>query len=149
GFGYEIAWWAQACGVPVLVVAPSQVERAPGARVKTDRLDARTLACKAAARQLKAIAVPTRAQHEQRQVLRTYGQAVRDRTRAQTRLRSLLQEHGRLGPPPSSGWAVYERWLDQQPLPAPVTLAVAELRALRTAAVASAVRLRHWLHTLA
>jgi len=54
GFGYEIAWWAQASGVDVLVVAPSRVERAPGPRVKTDRLDARTLASKAAAGTLKA-----------------------------------------------------------------------------------------------
>jgi transposase len=149
GFGYEIAWWAQQVGVQVLVVAPSQVERAPGPRVKTDRLDARTLACKAAAHQLKGIAIPTRPQHEQRQVLRTYGQAGRDRRRAQIRVRSLLQEHGRLGPAPGSGWRVYERWLDQQCLPEPVGLAVAELRALRAAAAASAAHLAQHVHALA
>jgi transposase len=65
--------------------------------VKTDRLDARTLATKAAAGQLKGVAIPTRAQHEQRQVLRTYGQAVRTRKRAQIQIRSVLQEHGRIG----------------------------------------------------
>lgn len=149
GFGYEIAWWAQREQMRVLVVAPSRVERAPGPRVKTDRLDARTLATKAAARQLKGIAIPTRTQHERRQVLRTYGQAVRDRTRAQIRIRSVLQEHGRLGPLPSSGWAVYERWLDQQHLPDPVAFAVGELRRLRTAANASVARLRERLHAMA
>lgn len=46
GFGYELAWWAQAEGIEVIVVAPSRVERVPGTRVKTDRLDARTLATK-------------------------------------------------------------------------------------------------------
>lgn len=149
GFGYEIAWWAQTVGARVLVVAPSRVARAPGPRVKTDRLDARMLASKAAARQLKGIAIPSRAQHEQRQLLRTYGQASRDRRRAQIRLRALLQEHGRLGPLPSSGWRVYERWLTRQALPAPVALAVAELRTLRAAAQASLTRLAAALHALA
>ena len=96
-------------------------------RVKTDRLDARTLATKAAAGQLKAVAIPPRTQHEQRQVLRTYGQAVRARKRAQIQLRSLFQEHGRLGPPPHSGWRVYERWLATQALPEPVAIKVFDL----------------------
>ena len=149
GFGYEIAWWAQAAGIRVLVVAPSQVERAPGPRVKTDRLDARMLALKAAAGQLKGVAIPTRIQHEHRQVLRTYGQAVRARKRAQIQLRSVLQEHGRIGPLPGSGWRVYEQWLTGQVLPAPVAAAVAELRTLRAAAQASAGRLAQQLHALA
>lgn len=141
GFGYELAWWAHSEGIEVLVAAPSRIERAPGTRVKTDRLDACTLASKGAAGPLKAIAIPTRTQHEQRQVLRTYGQAIRDRSRARARLRSLCQEHGRLGPLPRSGWGAYERWLASQSLPAPLAVAVAELRALHAAASASVVRL--------
>ena len=143
GFGYEIAWWAQAAGIGVLVVAPSQVERAPGPRVKTDRLDARLLASKAAARQLKAVAIPTRAQHEQRQLLRTYGQVVRARKRAQIQVRSVL------GPLPASGWRAYEQWLTRQALPAPVAAAVGELCTLRAAAHASALRLGQRLRALA
>jgi transposase len=149
GFGYEIAWWAQAQGHEVIVGAPSRVERVPGARVKTDRLDAQLLARKGARGDLKRVSIPSRAQHEQRQLLRTYRQAVRDRTRAQARLRSLLQEHGRLGPRPAQGWAVYERWLATQTLPPPVALAVTELRSLRTAARQSAARLRAALLALA
>lgn len=149
GFGYELAWWAQAEGIEVIVVAPSRVERVPGTRVKTDRLDARTLATKGAAGQLKAVAIPTRTQHEQRQVLRTYLQAVRDRSRAQARLRSLCQEHGRYGPLPRSGWRAYERWLAAETLPAPVATAVTELRSLRAAAGASAARLHAVLLALA
>lgn len=149
GFGYEVAWWAQSIGVEVLVVAPSRVERAPGARVKTDRLDAATLACKGAHGQLKGVAIPTRTQHAQRQLLRTYRQVCRERARLQTAVRSLLQEHGRLGPAPRSGWGPYERWLDRQALPAPVATAVAELRTLRAAAAASAARLAVPLRALA
>jgi transposase len=142
GFGYEIAWWAQAQGHEVVVVAPSRVERVPGPRVKTDRLDAEALASKGARGDLKRVSIPTRAQHEQRQLLRTYRQALRDRTAAQARLRSLFQEHGRLGPRPALGWTCYEQWIDTQTLPAPVALAVEQLRALRTAALHSATRLK-------
>lgn len=149
GFGYEIAWWAQASGVAVRVVAPSQVERAPGPRVKTDRLDARTLATKGARGELKGVAIPSRAQHQCRQLLRTYAQAMRDRQRAQVRLRSLCQEHGRIGPAPKSGWAVYERWLEGQEWAAPVAACVSELRTLRAVALASAQRLEQRLRALA
>jgi transposase len=142
GFGYEIAWWAQQQGHEVIVVAPSRVERVPGPRVKTDRLDARVLASKGATGELKRVSIPTRAQHEQRQLLRTYRQALRDRTRAQARLRSLFQEHGRLGPRPSQGWRLYAQWMSTQTLPPPVALAVTELQALRTAALDSAARLK-------
>lgn len=149
GFGYELAWWAHSEGIEVVVAAPSRIERVPGTRVKTDRLDACTLATKGAAQQLKGIAIPSRTQHEQRQVLRTYGQAIRDRSRARARLRSLCQEHGRLGPLPRRGWGAYERWLTSQSLPAPLTVAVAELRALHAAASASVVRLRAALRAYA
>jgi transposase len=149
GFGYELAWWAQDQGIDVIVAAPSRMERVPGARVKTDRLDAQTLATKGARGQLKRIAIPSRAQHEQRQLVRTYLQARRDCSRTQARLRSLCQEHGRLGPVPRSGWRAYERWLTTQTFPAPVALAVAELRGLRAAAAASAARLHAALLMLA
>lgn len=149
GFGYEIAWWAQAQQIEAVVVAPSRIERAPGPRVKTDRIDARTLATKGATGTLKRVVVPTRVQHEERQLLRTYRQAVRDRSRAQARLRSLFQEHGRLGPPPSQGWRRYEQWLATQALPLPVATAVAELQHLRAAAATSATRLRTALQELA
>jgi hypothetical protein len=46
GFGYEIAWWLEEHKARVIVVPPSTVERAPGAQVKTDRLDAGSLAAK-------------------------------------------------------------------------------------------------------
>jgi transposase len=149
GFGYEIAWWAQAQGLAVLVVAPSRVSRVPGARVKTDRRDARELAQQYAHGQLKGIAIPTRAQHEWRQVSRTYEQALSDRQRAQKRLRMLLQEHGRIGPAAAQGWAVYERWLSAQTLPAPVAQCVGELQQLRAGAAQAVGRLRTALGAVA
>jgi transposase len=111
GFGYEPAWWLQEQQVAVTVIAPSRVERAPGLAVKTDRMDAGKLARKLEKGELKGIYVPPRPVHEQRQLGRTYAQCVHERQRAQIRIRSLLQEQGRLGPEASAGWSAYRTWL--------------------------------------
>jgi transposase len=125
------------------------MERAPGAVVKTDRLDARALAQQLEQGRLKGVHVPTREDHARRQLSRTYAQALQDKKRAQARIRSLLQDQGRLGPPPRAGWAAYDRWLTDQGLPTPVQLAVDELRGLRQAARASVQRLKRALTAVA
>jgi Transposase len=125
GFGYEIAWWLQAQpGVTVTVIAPSRVERPPGRAVKTDRVDAGKLASKLERGDLKGIYVPTRTLHEDRSLGRAYAQCVKERKRAQIRIRSLLQEHGHLGPLPGQGWSVYTQWLTQRALPPAVRTCV-------------------------
>ena len=132
GFGYEIAWWAEGQPqVEVVVIAPSTIERSPGLQVKTDRIDARKLAVKLEKGELKGVYVPSRSQHEHRQYVRTYEQSIKDRKRQQTRIRSILQEHGRIGPVPKLGWKKYEQWLDDQGLPVPVAECVAALRRSR------------------
>jgi hypothetical protein len=80
GFGYEIAWWAQAQEIAVTVIAPSRMERAPGLQVKTDRLDAGKMVRKLEQGELKGIYVPVRDGHEKRQVARTDGQALKEST---------------------------------------------------------------------
>jgi len=143
GFGYEIAWWAQAQdAVTLTVIAPSRVERAPGARVKTDRVDAGQLARKLEKGDLKAIYVPSRTLHADRAVGRAYGQCVKERKRAQIRLRLLLQEHGQLGPLPGRGWTVYARWVSTLDLPTPVRACVEAHLQLRASAAVQARRLR-------
>ena len=149
GFGYEIAWWCQAHAVAVTVVAPSTVEQAPGARVKTDRVDAAKLNRKHEQGELKSAYIPSRHEHEQRQLSRTYTQFVKDRRRAQLRVRSLLQEHGRLGPLPSAGWACYERWVRTQVFPEPVAQCVEQLLAARSRVAAATEQLRAALRQLA
>ena len=149
GFGYEMAWWLEEQSIDVMVIAPSRVERAPGRRVKTDRLDVRAMALKREQGQLKGIYVPRRAEHERRQLSRTYAQALKECKRARVRVRSLMQEQGRLGPPPRAGWVVYQRWLAAQELPAAVRLCVQELLQMRIAAVGSARRLQAAILTLA
>lgn len=149
GFGYEIAWWAQARGLPVTVVPPSTVEKAPGAAVKTDGRDAGDLARRGECGMLKGIHIPSREQHEYRQLSRTYAQALKDRKRQQVRLRLLLQEHGRVAPPGTRGWSAYTRWLAPQALPAPVARCVSELLELRQGADRSVTRLARALWEVA
>lgn len=134
GFGYELAWWAREEKIAVTVIAPSRMERAPGVQVKTDRLDVGRMARQLEDGSLKSISVPGRAGHERRQVVRTYGQAVKERKRAQVRIRSLLQEHGRIGPAPRAGWTAYREWLGTQQLPEDVKLCVETLLAMRSLA---------------
>jgi transposase len=142
GFGFEIAWYLQKRGIDVMVVAPSQIERAPGRRVKTDRIDASNLARKREEGGLKGIYIPSREDHELRQLARTYLQARKERRRQQTRIRALLQEHAILGPLPAEGWSAYASWLRQQTLPPPVEQCVEILLALRQAGDQCAKRLR-------
>jgi len=149
GFGYEPAWWLQEQQVAVTVIAPSRVERAPGLAVKTDRMDAGKLARKLEKNELKGIYVPSRTVHEHRQLGRTYAQCVRERQRAQIRIRSLLQEHGRIGPLPTAGWPAYQRWLTAQELPVPVRAGVQAHEQLRAQAHHQARHLRHALGQLA
>ena len=148
GFGYEPAWWLQEQQIPVTVIAPSRVERAPGRAVKTDRRDAGQLARKLEQGELHGIYIPPRALHEQRQLGRTYTQCVRERQRAQVRIRSLLQEQGRLGPAPAAGWRAYQQWLTAQELPAPVRAAVQAHEQLRGVADQNARRLQGELRQL-
>lgn len=149
GFGFELAWWLQEHGVAVRVIAPSRVERVPGLQVKTDRVDVGKLARKLEKGDLKAIYIPTRALHEHRQIGRTYAQSVKERKRAQVRIRSLMQEQGRLGPLPKAGWTVYSAWLATQELPAPIRLCVDVHQQLRGAANLHAQRLKAELYQVA
>ena len=149
GFGYEIAWWLEEQQARVTIVPPSTVERAPGAQVKTDGLDAGSLALKYEKGLLKGIYIPSRAQHEWRQLSRTYAQVLQDRRRQQVRLRLLLQEHGYAPPQRGTGWPALERWLATQTLPAPVALCIEQLVSLRTAASTSARRLAKELRAVA
>ena len=98
---------------------------------------------------MKSVHVPTRDDQAQRQLSRTYDQALKDKKRAQARIRALLQDHGRLGPLPTAGWNAYAQWLASQALPAPVRCCLDELLALRTAALASARRLKRALAAVA
>ncbi len=149
GFGYEIAWWAQAQGLDVLVVPPSTVEKAPGSHVKTDGHDASGLALRYERGMLKGIHIPTRECHQLRQLSRTYGAALCDRKRQQARVRMLLQEHGHTPPAPRAGWKALEPWLAAQEFAPAVKACVEQLLILRHSAARSTKVLKAQLLGLA
>jgi len=149
GFGFEIAWWLQEHGVATTVIAPSRMERAPGLAVKTDRLDAGKMARKLEKGELKAIYVPGRTVHEQRTFGRTYAQCVKERKRAQVRIRALLQDHAKLGPLPAQGWTAYSEWLQGQHLAPPLAQSVKAHLELRRVADQQARSLHAQLEVLA
>ena len=99
--------------------------------------------------QLKAIYVPSRTIHEQRASGRTYAQCVKERKRAQVRIRALLQEHAQLGPLPAQGWKAYREWLEGQTLAPPLELSVQAHLQLRRLADLQARRLRAQLEVVA
>jgi transposase len=148
GFGYALAWWLQQEGIRITVIAPSRVERAPGLAVKTDGLDVGKMARKLEEGQLHSIYIPPPELHQRRQLGRTYAQCVKERKRAQIRLRSLLQEQGRLGPPPTAGWTAYTRWLARQALPVPIERCAQSLERVRAVAHEEAKRLHRELRQL-
>jgi len=142
GFGYRLAWWLQEQGVRVTVIAPSRVERAPGLQIKTDRLDAGKIARKLESGELKGIYIPSRDIHQHRQLGRTYSQCIKERKRAQVRIRSLMQEQGEIGPAAGVGWKTYEQWLAERELPAPIDLCVGALKQMRHSADTQALQIR-------
>jgi len=100
-------------------------------------------------RELKGIYVPSRLIHEQRVFGRTYAQCVKERKRAQVRIRALLQEHAKLGPLPAQGWKAYSEWLGGQQLAPPLELSVNAHVQLRGLADQQARRMRAQLEAVA
>ena len=107
-------------GVSCEVIAPTLIPRRPGARVKTDRLDARNLARLHRAGELTAIRVPSPPEEAVRDLLRLREALKGDRRRAIQRVKAFLLRRGRRYPGCSRGWsAAYERWVRAQQLAEP------------------------------
>lgn len=81
-------------GARVDVIAPSLIPRRPGARVKTDRLDARNLARLHRAGELTAIRVPTELEEAVRDLVRVREDIKRDRRVAIMRAKAFLLRRG-------------------------------------------------------
>lgn len=92
--GYVLYRWMHKRGIACAVVAPSKIPRGAGVRIKTDRRDAVQLARLHRAGELTAIHVPDPTDEAIRDLTRTRGDAVGDRTRARHRLKGFLLRHG-------------------------------------------------------
>lgn len=103
GFGLhdELVSAAYTC----MVVAPSKVPRAPGERVKTNRLDSRKLAESLRGGQLQSIHVPTQAYRDLRHLVQLRDSHVRQLSASKLRIKSLLLYEGIPFPDPAERWS--------------------------------------------
>jgi len=94
-------------GYPCLVVAPSMVPRAPGQRVKTNRLDSKKLSEGLRGGQLRSIHVPAPSYRELRHLVQLRDTQVRQLTATKCRIKSLLLYEGIPFPeaPASGQWS--------------------------------------------
>jgi transposase len=102
GFGLhdELVRRAYTC----VVVAPSKVPRAPGERVKTNRLDSRKLAESLRGGQLQGIHVPSAVYRDLRHLVQMRDTHVRQLTSSKLRIKSLLLYEGIAFPDPHEKW---------------------------------------------
>jgi len=105
GYGLYDGLVAQA--YPCLIAAPSMIPKAPGQRVKTNRLDSRNLSENLRGGQLKSIHVPSAAYRELRHLTQLRDTFVGEMVAMKLRIKSLLLFEGIEFPPapPGSQWS--------------------------------------------
>jgi len=103
--GYGLARVLYQAGLLVEVVAPGRSPRPAVREQKADRLDAERLAVYAAKGLLVAVAVPTKTQEADRQLMRLRDQVVRKRRRVKQQIKSFLLQHGVAEPRGLSHWS--------------------------------------------
>ena len=101
GYGLYDGLVAQA--YPCLVVAPSMIPKAPGQRVKTNRLDSRSLSENLRGGQLKSIHVPSAIYRELRHLTQLRDTYVSEMVAMKLRIKSLLLFEGIAFPPAPAG----------------------------------------------
>jgi transposase len=109
--GYALARLLERMGVDCEVIAPSLIPMMAGARVKTDRRDARRLAELHRVGQLTPVRIPTEAEEAIRDLCRTRSDLVTDRTRARHRLIKFLLRHNVVFREGSHWTMRHEAWL--------------------------------------
>lgn len=92
--GYGLHDRLTAAGFPCLVVSPCMVPKAPGQRVKTNRLDSRIIAEALRGGQLKSIHVPTTSYRDLRHLTQLRDTCVRQATATKCRIKALLLFEG-------------------------------------------------------
>lgn len=109
--GYGLQRALQARGYACEVIAPSQMPRRPGTRVKTDNRDCVELAECSRAGQLRAVWIPDPADEAMRDLARAREDAVNSRTRARHQLKAFLLRHAVRYAGKTSWTQAYYRWL--------------------------------------
>jgi transposase len=109
--GYDTQRTIAALGFDCDVIAPSMIPRRSGARVKTDRIDARNLARLHRAGELTSVHVPGAAEEAVRDLIRVREEVKCDRRIARQRIRSFLMRYGKRYPGGNDRWSFrFEVW---------------------------------------
>jgi transposase len=101
--GYGLYDGIVAQGYPCLIAAPSMIPKAPGQRVKTNRLDSRSLSENLRGGQLKSIHVPSPLYRELRHLTQLRDVLVSELVGMKQRIKSLLLFEGIEFPPAPAG----------------------------------------------
>jgi transposase len=101
--GYGLYDGLEAQAYRCLIASPSMIPKAPGQRVKTNRLDSRMLAENLRGGQLKSIHVPTAVYRELRHLTQLRDTFVSEMVAAKQRIKSLLLFEGISFPPAPAG----------------------------------------------
>ena len=101
--GYGLYEGIVAQGYPCLIAAPSMIPKAPGQRVKTNRLDSRSLSENLRGGQLKSIHVPSPLYRELRHLTQLRDVLVSELAGMKQRIKSLLLFEGIEFPPAPAG----------------------------------------------
>jgi transposase len=113
--GYGLYRQIKELGHECVVVAPSLIPKRPGARVKTNRRDAVSLAKLLRADELTAVWVPDRGHEAMRDLSRAREAAVMDLRSKRQQLSALLLRQGRLYPEGKQTWTkMHMCWLAGQ-----------------------------------
>ncbi|MBP5989959.1 IS110 family transposase [Piscinibacter sp.] len=124
--GYGLQRALQAKGYTCEVVAPSQIPRRPGTRVKTDSRDSVQLAECSRAGLLRSVWVPDPGDEAIRDLARAREDAVHMRTQLRQQLKGFLLRHG-IGYEGKTSWTQkFERWLGTLSFEGPAQMAFTE-----------------------
>jgi transposase len=116
--GYALYRQLRALGADCVVAAPSKIERAPGQRVKTDRIDAQKLARQLRSGTIPAVWVPEPEDEALRDLTRARQTAQAELQRAKQRVSKLLLRLDLRPPDGTTAWTkAYRSWLQEQRLP--------------------------------
>ena len=119
--GYDLFRLLSAIGVACDVVAPALTPVVPGARVKTDRRDAKRLVVLHRAGALKFVAPPTPAQEGLRDLVRCRDDLVCARRAARHRVAKALLRHGHVFREGKKSWTkTHIAWVRRQRLADPL-----------------------------
>src|SRR2546422_10781255 len=121
--GYGLYDGLAAQGYTCLIAAPSMIPRAPGQRVKTNRLDSKALPESLRGGQLKSIHVPSPLYRELRHLTQLRDTFVNEMVGMKQRIKSLLLMEGVEFPPAPAGsqWSLMAK-ANLRNLPCPSTV---------------------------